>query len=88
MKDEPVQWHPCELCKRRPAQHRHHIRNCGLGGAFECNHQVNILKICGECHAIIHAEGTMGVLLILSARRFGMDQSQARAILQEEMRRE
>jgi hypothetical protein len=77
----------CELCARRPAAHRHHIRNRGRGGAFECNHKVNLLKVCVECHNIIHYEGTTGVLFILSGRRFGMSQAQVMAIVREEMKK-
>lgn len=77
----------CKLCNRRPACQDHHIRARGIGGGHTCNHPVNRLPVCVECHNVIHTEGTMGVLLIISARRFGMDQSQARAIIQAELRK-
>ncbi len=87
MSTEPVQWHLCELCKRRPAAQQHHIRAKGLGGGHECNHKLNLLPVCLECHAIIHNEGTMGVLFVLSGRRFGLTQAQVKEIVREELRK-
>jgi HNH endonuclease len=50
---------PCEVCRKRPPSHPHHIRTRGSGGP---DTEENLIALCPEHHTMIHQLGTQKFL--------------------------
>lgn len=54
IRDRYLAHHPtCERCHRAPSEIAHHIERKADGGSDD---PINLMAVCGVCHAQIHAE--------------------------------
>ena len=62
----------CEICGHSPPSQVHHLMSRGMGGGSRVDHPLNLISVCGYCHAAIHNGKILGkVCMAVVALREG-----------------